>query len=59
MRIGYLRVSKSDGSQTTDLQRDALIAAGVDPSYVYEDYASGKLDERPGLSAALKPEFDT
>lgn len=31
MLIGYMRVSKSDGSQTTDLQRDALIEAGVDP----------------------------
>ena len=29
MRIGYARVSKADGSQTTDLQRDALRAAGV------------------------------
>lgn len=54
MLIGYLRVSKSDGSQTTDLQRDALIASGVDPSYMYEDYASSRLDERPGLTAALK-----
>lgn len=27
MLIGYLRVSKADGSQTNDLQRDALIAA--------------------------------
>jgi DNA invertase Pin-like site-specific DNA recombinase len=54
MLIGYLRVSKADGSQTTDLQRDALIAAGVDPAYIYEDYASGRLDDRPGLTAALK-----
>ena len=30
MLIGYMRVSKADGSQATDLQRDALIAAGVD-----------------------------
>ena len=54
MLIGYLRVSKSDGSQTTDLQRDAMIAAGVDPAYMYEDHASGRLDDRPGLAAALK-----
>jgi DNA invertase Pin-like site-specific DNA recombinase len=27
--IGYMRVSKADGSQSTNLQRDALIAAGV------------------------------
>ena len=30
MLIGYMRVSKADGSQSTDLQRDALLAAGVD-----------------------------
>ncbi|MFT2520663.1 recombinase family protein, partial [Escherichia coli] len=27
MLIGYMRVSKADGSQATDLQRDALVAA--------------------------------
>jgi DNA invertase Pin-like site-specific DNA recombinase len=42
------------GSQNTDLQRDALIAAGVDPKYIYEDFASGKIDARPKLDEALK-----
>jgi len=28
MLIGYVRVSKSDGSQVLDLQKDALIASG-------------------------------
>jgi DNA invertase Pin-like site-specific DNA recombinase len=54
MLIGYIRVSKNDGSQTTDPQRDALIAAGIDPKNIYEDFASGKSDARPGLDAALK-----
>ena len=54
MFIGYMRVSKADGSQTTNLQRDALISAGVASDYLYEDKASGKLDARPGLEAALK-----
>ena len=54
MLIGYMRVSKADGSQTTDLQRDALIAAGVAADHLYDDRASGKLDARPGLDAALK-----
>lgn len=54
MLIGYKRVSKSDGSQTTDLQHDALLAAGVDEKHIYEDLASGKRDARPGLEAALK-----
>ena len=54
MLIGYMRVSKADGSQTTDLQRDALIATGVDENHIYEDLASGSRDARPGLDAALK-----
>ncbi|HEY3997531.1 MAG TPA: recombinase family protein, partial [Candidatus Xenobia bacterium] len=54
MHIGYMRVSKADGSQTLDLQRDALLAEKVDPSRLYEDLASGRLDSRPGLEAALK-----
>jgi DNA invertase Pin-like site-specific DNA recombinase len=54
MLIGYMRVSKSDGSQTTDLQRDALIATAVAPAQIYEDRASGRLDSRHGLDATLK-----
>jgi DNA invertase Pin-like site-specific DNA recombinase len=54
MLIGYMRVSKSDGSQVLDLQRDALVAAGVDPRHLYDDHASGKRDDRPGLVACLK-----
>ena len=54
MLIGYMRVSKSDGSQSTDLQRDALMAAGVNQAHCYEDQASGKKDDRPGLAACLK-----
>jgi len=52
--VGYMRVSKADGSQTTDLQRDALIAAGVEPQQLYEDQASGKKEDRPALAACLK-----
>jgi DNA invertase Pin-like site-specific DNA recombinase len=49
MQIGYIRVSKSDGSQVLDLQRDGMITAGVDPERVYEDLASGRKDDCPGL----------
>ena len=54
MLIGYMRVSKTDGSQSTDLQRDALIGVGVSPSHRYEDLASDRRDDRPGLAACLK-----
>lgn len=54
MLVGYMRVSKADGSQVLDLQKDALLEFGVKESDLYEDYASGKLDERPGLMACLK-----
>lgn len=37
-----------------DLQRDALLAAGVAAGDLYEDHASGKRDDRPGLAACLK-----
>jgi DNA invertase Pin-like site-specific DNA recombinase len=52
--IGYMRVSKADGSQVLDLQRDALLAAGVSERHLYSDTASGKKDDRPGLSACLQ-----
>ena len=54
MLIGYMRVSKADGSQSTDLQRDALLAAGVDQAQLYEDQASGKREDRPSLTSCLK-----
>ena len=54
MLLGYMRVSKADGSQLLDLQRDALLAAGVEPEHLYQDLASGKRDDRPGLAACLK-----
>ena len=54
MLIGYVRVSKADGSQTLDLQKDALLAFGVDEHNIYSDYASGKLDDRPSLVSCLK-----
>jgi DNA invertase Pin-like site-specific DNA recombinase len=54
MKLGYARISKADGSQTLDLQIDALAAAGVAPEHLYQDEASGKRDDRPGLEACLK-----
>ncbi|MBC7281958.1 recombinase family protein [Hoeflea sp.] len=54
MNLGYARISKADGSQTLDLQIDALAAVGVAPDHLYQDEASGKRDDRPGLEACLK-----
>ena len=54
MLIGYVRVSKSDGSQSVDLQKDSLIEHGVQPDRIYEDLASGRHDNRPGLKECLK-----
>ncbi len=52
--LGYARVSKTDGSQVHHLQRDALTKAGVHVDNIYEDAASGRKDDRPGLAACLK-----
>ena len=54
MLLGYARVSKSDGSQSLDLQQDALKAYGVEGENIYSDYASGKQDDRQHLQACLK-----
>jgi DNA invertase Pin-like site-specific DNA recombinase len=54
MLVGYMRVSKADGSQTLDLQRDALMAAGVEACRIYDDKASGRTEARPGLDGLRK-----
>jgi DNA invertase Pin-like site-specific DNA recombinase len=43
MLIGYMRVSKSDATQTLDLQRDALLAVGVAPERSYN--CDGSLEQ--------------
>ena len=49
-RIGYARVSTAD--QDLDPQLDVLRARGCDP--IYSERASGKKDDRPELTQALK-----
>lgn len=53
MLVGYMRVSSESDRQSTDLQRDALLAVGVDERHLFEDHASGAKDDRPGLAKAL------
>jgi DNA invertase Pin-like site-specific DNA recombinase len=50
-KLGYVRVSTAQ--QTTDQQRDALEAAGVDASRIFEDVMSGARTDRPGLQRLL------
>ncbi len=35
MLVGYMRVSTSDERQSVDLQRDALLGAGVDERHLH------------------------
>ncbi len=53
MLVGYMRVSSDGDRQAVDLQRDALLTAGVDEGRLFEDHASGSRDDRPGLAEAL------
>jgi DNA invertase Pin-like site-specific DNA recombinase len=54
MLVGYMRVSSDSDRQNTDLQRDALLTAGIDTRHLFEDHASGVKDDRPGLAKALE-----
>lgn len=53
MLIGYMRVSSNDERQSVALQRDALLAAGVDQRHLHQDRASGARDDRPALKSCL------
>jgi DNA invertase Pin-like site-specific DNA recombinase len=54
MLVGYMRVSSENERQSTDLQYDALIKAGVDQRNIFKDQASGVKIKRTGLEEALK-----
>lgn len=54
MLVGYMRISTDSDRQTTDLQKDALLKAGVDPRHIFEDHKSAMIDDRKGLLKALE-----
>jgi DNA invertase Pin-like site-specific DNA recombinase len=49
--VGYARVSSV--GQSLEVQRDKLLAAGVEPEYLYEEKASGTLLARTRLQACF------
>jgi DNA invertase Pin-like site-specific DNA recombinase len=53
MLIGYMHASTDSDRQVLDLQRDALLSAGVDERHLFEDRVSGSRGDRAGLAKAL------
>jgi DNA invertase Pin-like site-specific DNA recombinase len=53
MLVGYMRVSTTGDRQVMDLQRDALLGAGVDECHLFEDRVTGSSGDRSGLAKAL------
>ena len=53
MLVGYMRISTSKTRQSTDLQRDALVGAGVEPRNLRSNVFSLAKVERPGTKACL------
>ena len=54
VKVGYMRISTSDGKQCLDLQETALIEAGVSPNKIYSDMESGAKEDRPGFMYMVK-----
>ncbi len=48
MLVGYMRVSTEGDRQVMDLQRDALLAAGIDERHLFEDLAKALAFLHPG-----------
>ena len=50
MLVGYMRVSSDGDRQVLDLQRGALLHAGVDERHLFDDHAIGSRDNHAGLA---------
>ena len=53
MMVGYIRVPSGSDHQTSDMQRDTLLATWMDERHLFENKASGARSVRSRLSAAL------
>ncbi|MEE9906692.1 recombinase family protein [Brucella intermedia] len=51
-KIAYIRVSSV--GQNLDVQREAVLSAGVKPDNIFEEKKSGKTTHRPALKEALR-----
>jgi SEFIR domain-containing protein len=56
MLIGYMRVSKADGSQVLDQQSDALLAASVNSAASTPQTESGTLTAQCSLATNRRPQ---
>ena len=52
-RIVYARMTRSDDDRSYDIQREALMKAGVDSAWIFEDVISDQGEERLRLKACL------
>jgi len=53
MLAGYIRLHRADSSEAREIQRAALIGAGVHPDRLCEDQAGDRRQGWPGLEACL------
>lgn len=54
VKVGYMRVSTSDGRQKFDMQETALLKSGVAPEKIYKDMESGAKIDRIEFNYMLK-----
>ncbi len=54
MLVGCMRVSKADGTQSIEPATRHAARRRLDAAHLYDDHASGRNDDRPGLASCLK-----
>lgn len=54
MLVGYVRIGRTDDSRAARLQREVLLAAGVEPKHIHDEARTRKREHRPQLAACLK-----